>query len=46
MEDRDNWERLVRRIEDLEADYTAKEKEAKAAEKQAKEAEKQAKKKE
>jgi len=25
MEDRDNWERLVRRIEDLEADYTEKE---------------------
>jgi hypothetical protein len=33
MEDRDNWERLVRRIEDLEAEYTAKEKQAKAAEK-------------
>ncbi len=43
MEDRDSWERLVRRIEDLEADYSDKEKQAKAAEKQAKAAEKQAK---
>ncbi len=46
MEDRDSWERLVRRIEDLETDYSEKEKQAKAAEKQAKEAQKQAKKKE
>jgi len=46
MEDRDSWEKLVRKIEDLEADYSEKEKQAKAAEKQAKEAKKQAKKKE
>jgi hypothetical protein len=46
MEDRDSWEKLIHRIEDLEADYSEKEKQAKAAEKQAKEAEKQAKKKE
>lgn len=46
MEDRDNWERLVRKIEDLEADYSEKEKEAKEAEKKAKEAAKQAEKKE
>ena len=46
MEDRNNWEKLVRRIEDLEADYTEKEKQAKAAEKQAKQAQKKAKKKE
>jgi hypothetical protein len=29
MEDRDNWERLIRKIEDLEADYSEKEKQAK-----------------
>ena len=26
MEDRSNWERLIRRVEDLEAEYTEKEK--------------------
>ena len=36
MEDRDNWERLIRKIEDLEADYTEKEKQAKEAEKKKK----------
>jgi hypothetical protein len=29
MEDRDNWERMVRKIEDLEAEYTEKEKQEK-----------------
>ena len=29
MEDRDNWERLVRKLEDLEAEYTEKEKQEK-----------------
>ena len=46
MEDRESWERLIRKIEELEADYTDKEKQAKAAERQARKAEKQAKKKE
>jgi len=46
MEDRDSWEKLVRKIEDLEADFSEKEKQAKAAEKEAKKAKKQAKKKE
>jgi len=31
MEDRDNWERLIRKIEDLEAEYTENEKQAKEA---------------
>jgi hypothetical protein len=42
MEDRDSWEKLVRKIEDLEADYSEKEKQAKAAEKQARAAKKKA----
>jgi hypothetical protein len=29
MEDRSNWERLIRKVEDLEAEYTEKEKQAK-----------------
>jgi hypothetical protein len=29
MEDRDNWEKLIRKVEDLEAEYTEKEKQAK-----------------
>jgi|GEM_PF-1803432 len=29
MEDRDNWERLLRKIEDLEVEYTEKEKQEK-----------------
>jgi hypothetical protein len=36
MEDRDNWEALVRKIEDLEAEYTAKEKQERKARKEAK----------
>ena len=36
MEDRDNWEALVRKIEDLEAEYTAKEKQENQARKEAK----------
>lgn len=41
MEDRDNWEALVRKIEDLEAEYTAKEKQEKKARKEAKKQSKQ-----
>lgn len=29
MEDRSNWEKLIRKVEDLEAEYTEKEKQAK-----------------
>ncbi len=29
MEDRDNWERLIRKVEDLESEYTEREKQAK-----------------
>lgn len=38
MEDRDNWERLVRKIEDLEAEFTEKEKREKRARKEARKA--------
>jgi hypothetical protein len=41
MEDRKNWEILVRKLEDLEAEYTAKEKQEKA-EKKARKAHKNA----
>ena len=41
MEDRDNWEALVRKIEDLEAEYTAREKQEKRARKEAKKQTKQ-----
>ena len=41
MEDRDNWEALVRKIEDLEAEYTAREKQEKKARKEAKKQTKQ-----
>ena len=43
MEDRDNWEALVRKIEDLEAEYTAKEKQESKARKEAKRQARQAK---
>lgn len=36
MEDRDNWELLVRKLEDLEAEYSEKEKQEKKARKEAK----------
>jgi hypothetical protein len=36
MEHHENWERLIRKMEDLEADYTEREKKARLAEKQAK----------
>jgi hypothetical protein len=35
MEDRGNWEALVRKIEDLEAEYTTREKQEKRARKEA-----------
>jgi hypothetical protein len=35
MEDRDNWEALIRKIEDLEADHAAREKQEKKARKEA-----------
>ena len=42
MEDRENWERLVRKIEDLEAEVTEKEKREKRAKKEARKAAKRA----
>ena len=36
MEDRDNWELLVRKLEDLEAEYSEKEKQEKKARNEAK----------
>lgn len=36
MEDRDNWERLLRKLEDLEAEYTEREKQEKRDRKAAK----------
>jgi hypothetical protein len=41
MEHHENWERLIRRMEDLEAEYTEREKKAKKEEKQQKKALKQ-----
>jgi len=35
MEDRDNWEMMIRKIEDLEAEYAAREKQEKQAKKDA-----------
>jgi hypothetical protein len=35
MEDRDNWERLIKRVEDLEAEYLEREKQAKQDKKDA-----------
>ena len=29
MEDRDNWEKMIRKVEDLEAEYSEREKESK-----------------
>jgi hypothetical protein len=29
MEDRDNWERMIRKVEDLESEYAEREKQAK-----------------
>jgi len=42
MEDRDNWELLIRKLEDLEADYSAREKSEKQARKEARKAAKRA----
>lgn len=42
MEDRDNWERLIRKLEDLEAEYSAREKSEKQARKEARKAAKRA----
>jgi hypothetical protein len=41
MEDRSNWERLLRKLEDLEAEYTEKEKQEKREKKAAKARKKQ-----
>jgi hypothetical protein len=38
MEDRENWERLIRKLEDMEAEVTEKEKREKQARKQARKA--------
>ncbi|HVP58007.1 MAG TPA: hypothetical protein VMU02_07890 [bacterium] len=40
MEDRDNWERLLRKLEDLEAEYTEREKQEKREKKAARKARK------
>lgn len=42
MEERENWERLVRKLEDLEAEATEKEKREKQAKKEARKAAKRA----
>jgi len=42
MEDRDNWELLIRKLEDLEAEYSAREKSEKQARKEARKAAKRA----
>jgi hypothetical protein len=36
MEDRDNWEKMIRKVEDLEAEYSEREKELKKQKKQKK----------
>jgi hypothetical protein len=38
MEDRDNWEKMIRKLEDLEAEYSEKEKQENKARKEARKA--------